>query len=96
MSIYLPILRKSVLCLYICDKIYFFTYLNVLVTGGADTKGRVRVHCAQCDRWILSYNYAQHQRRHNNERPFICDISECNKAFHSPADLQLVHARGAR
>ena len=59
----------------------FHKCVSVAATNG-------RVHCAHCDRWILSYDYAVHQRRHNNVRPHVCEVSGCNKACFTPYELQ--------
>ena len=53
----------------------------VLVSSG-------RVQCEECDGWILKSNYAVHQRRHRNQRPFKCEVAECNEAFCARGDLE--------
>ena len=39
----------------------------------AVSKGKP-VHCEQCDRWIRAKSYAAHQRIHDIERPYVCDV----------------------
>ena len=48
-----------------------------------------RVHCMKCDRWVLRYYFAEHQRRHNKVRPFCCEVGRCNKSFCKLRELQI-------
>ena len=56
------------------------------------SKGK-QVHCEQCDKWMMPNSYASHQRSHNNERPFACDVTGCKQAFTAYSSLQH-HKRG--
>ena len=46
------------------------------------------MHCELCDKWMDPSNYKRHQLAHNNERPYVCDVAECNKAFTQLVGLQ--------
>ena len=58
------------------------------------------MHCVECDRWLHRSSYVQHQRRHMNVRPHICDGSECSKEFCSYAEFRklvlAVHVKRAK
>ena len=57
-----------------------------------DPSSDLSVYCVQCNRTISRPLYEVHERRHNNIRPFCCEISTCDWAFCRLTELQ-AHVR---